>query len=201
MRALKKLLAVLIVLLMLVSPVATIGTSMVAKASYASDPLISRVWQYCIDIDKGLVNQINKLDLSNVNDYNKYVTVMNLVNNSKKESTDLLNLAGCYDFSVDNTYVAHSLRMGMENDFVFQSTLGLAGLVFNGNAVKYLTLQNVDKDRYKKSLKSFMKASSADLELLNTTKEVVSILKNLAKVVDNETARSAIHSIMLSVYA
>ena len=71
MRALKKLLAVLIVLLMLVSPVATIGTSMVAKASYASDPLISRVWQYCIDIDKGLVNQINKLDLSNVNDYNK----------------------------------------------------------------------------------------------------------------------------------
>ena len=201
MRALKKLLAVLIVFLMLVSPVATIGTSMVAKASYASDPLISRVWQYCIDIDKGLVNQINKLDLSNVNDYNKYVTVMNLVNNSKKESTDLLNLAGCYDFSVDNTYVAHSLRMGMENDFVFRSTLGLAGLVFNGNAVKYLTLQNVDKDRYKKSLKSFMKASSADMELLNTTKDVVSILKNLAKVVDNETARSVIHSIMLSVYA
>lgn len=201
MKTVKKLLAVLLVILMFVSPVATIGTSIFAKASYASDPLISRVWQYCIDIDKGLVNQINKLDLSNVNDYNKYVTVMNLVNNSKKESTDLLNLAGCYDFSVDNTYVAHSLRMGMENDFVFRSTLGLAGLVFNGNAVKYLTLQNVDKDRYKKSLKSFMKASSADLELLNTTKEVVSILKNLAKVVDNETARSAIHAIMLSVYA
>ena len=197
----KVVLSLLLAVLTIMSPVSILKSTITAQASYGGDQLVSRVWQYCIDLDRGLVNQINQLDLSNINDYNTYVNIVNLVNNSKKESRDLLNIAGYSGFSVDNTFVAHSLRKGMQEDLVFRASLGLSGLIFNSDAVKYLTGQNVAKDKYKKALKSFMNASKADMELLNTSKQVISILKALSPVIDNETGRAAIHSAMLSIYA
>ena len=197
----KVVLSLLLAVLTIMSPVSILKSTITAQASYGGDQLVSRVWQYCIDLDRGLVNQVNQLDLSNINDYNTYVNIVNLVNNSKKESRDLLNIAGYSGFSVDDTFVAHSLRKGMQEDLVFRASLGLSGLIFNSDAVKYLTGQNVAKDKYKKALKSFMNASKADMELLNTSKQVISILKALSPVIDNETGRAAIHSAMLSIYA
>ena len=197
----KVVLSLLLAVLTIMSPVSILKSTITAQASYGGDQLVSRVWQYCIDLDRGLVNQVNQLDLSNINDYNTYVNIVNLVNNSKKESRDLLNIAGYSGFSVDDTFVAHSLRKGMQEDLVFRASLGLSGLIFNSDAIKYLTGQNVAKDKYKKALKSFMNASKADMELLNTSKQVISILKALSPVIDNETGRAAIHSAMLSIYA
>lgn len=197
----KRMLAVVLTILLVVSPVSVIGTTITSKASNLSDPLVSRVWQYCIDLDKNLVNQVKSLDLTNANEYNTYVNAVNLINRSKKETMDLFKLAGSSDYCADDAYVAHAIRKGLQDDLVFRTSIGLNGLIFNSEAVKYLTGQNVDKDKYKKALKSFMNYSKADLELCNKSKDIVGLLKAVASVVDNENGRAAIRSTIMTIYS
>lgn len=199
-KIMKRVLATALTILLLISPVSIIGTTIVSNASNLSDPLVSRVWQYCIDIDRNLVNQVKSLDLTNANEYNIYVNAVNLMNRSKKESMDLFKLAGSSEHCADDAYVAHSLRKGLQEDLVFRASVGLGGLIFNSEAVKYLTGQEVEKDRYKKALKDFMKYSKADLELCNTSKDIVGLLKAATSVVDNEKGRAVIRSTIMTIY-
>ena len=196
----KKVLSIILSLLTVISLVPLFATGASASLLEQSDPLVKRVAQYCMELDSGVVNQVRSFDLSNVDEYNKYVSLMNLVNKSKKESRDLFTLAGNDNFSTGDGFAAHSLRKGMKDNLVFRSMLGLSGLIFNDELVGWIAGENADVEKYKSALKSFMSEQESRMKLLLTVKTANSYLKALSQTVDTANATELIQEIQLAIY-
>ena len=196
----KKVLSIILSLLTVISLVPLFATGASASLLEQSDPLVKRVAQYCMELDSGVVNQVRSFDLSNVDEYNKYVSLMNLINKSKKESRDLFALAGNDNFSIGDGFAAHSLRKGMKDNLVFRSMLGLSGLIFNDELVGWIAGENADVEKYKSALKSFMSEQESRMKLLLTVKTANSYLKALSQTVDTAKATELIQEIQLAIY-
>ena len=196
----KKVLSIILSLLMVISLVPLFATGASASLLEQSDPLVKRVAQYCMELDRGVVNQVRSFDLSNVDEYNKYVSLMNLINKSKKESRDLFTLAGDDNFSIGDGFAAHRLRKGMKDNLVFRSMLGLSGLIFNDELVGWIAGENADVEKYKSALKSFMSEQESRIKLFLTVKTANSYLKALSQTVDTAKATELIQEIQLAIY-
>ena len=196
----KKVLSIILSLLTVISLVPLFATGASASLLEQSDPLVKRVAQYCMELDSGVVNQVRSFDLSNVDEYNKYVSLMNLINKSKKESRDLFTLAGNDNFSIGDGFAAHGLRKGMKDNLVFRSMLGLSGLIFNDELVGWIAGENADVEKYKSALKSFMSEQESRMKLLLTVKTANSYLKALSQTVDTANATELIQEIQLAIY-
>ena len=196
----KKVLSIILSLLTVISLVPLFATGASASLLEQSDPLVKRVAQYCMELDRGVVNQVRSFDLSNVDEYNKYVSLMNLINNSKKESRDLFALAGDDNFSIGDGFAAHSLRKGMKDNLVLRSTLGLSGLIFNDELVGWIAGENADVEKYKSALKSFMSEQESRIKFFSTVKTAISYLKALSQTVDTVKANELIEEIQLAIY-
>lgn len=196
----KKVLSIILSLLTVISLVPLFATGASASLLEQSDPLVKRVAQYCMELDRGVVNQVRSFDLSNVDEYNKYVSLMNLINKSKKESRDLFALAGDDNFSIGDGFAAHSLRKGMKDNLVLRSTLGLSGLIFNDELVGWIAGENADVEKYKSALKSFMSEQESRIKLFLTVKTANSYLKALSQTVDTAKATELIQEIQLAIY-
>ena len=196
----KKVLSIILSLLTVISLVPLFATGASASLLEQSDPLVKRVAQYCMELDRGVVNQVRSFDLSNVDEYNKYVSLMNLINKSKKESCDLFALAGDDNFSIGDGFAAHSLRKGMKDNLVLRSTLGLSGLIFNDELVGWIAGENADVEKYKSALKSFMSEQESRIKFFSTVKTAISYLKALSQTVDTVKATELIEEIQLAIY-
>lgn len=196
----KKVLSIILSLLTVISLVPLFATGASASLLEQSDPLVKRVAQYCMELDRGVVNQVRSFDLSNVDEYNKYVSLMNLINKSKKESRDLFTLAGDDNFSIGDGFAAHRLRKGMKDNLVFRSMLGLSGLIFNDELVGWIAGENADVEKYKSALKSFMSEQESRIKLFLTVKTANSYLKALSQTVDTAKATELIQEIQLAIY-
>ena len=196
----KKVLSIILSLLTVISLVPLFATGASASLLEQSDPLVKRVAQYCMELDRGVVNQVRSFDLSNVDEYNKYVSLMNLINKSKKESRDLFALAGDDNFSIGDGFAAHSLRKGMKDNLVLRSTLGLSGLIFNDELVGWIAGENADVEKYKSALKSFMSEQESRIKFFSTVKTAISYLKALSQTVDTVKATELIEEIQLAIY-
>ena len=196
----KKVLSIILSLLTVISLVPLFATGASASLLEQSDPLVKRVAQYCMELDRGVVNQVRSFDLSNVDEYNKYVSLMNLINKSKKESRDLFALAGDDNFSIGDGFAAHSLRKGMKDNLVLRSTLGLSGLIFNDELVGWIAGENADVEKYKSALKSFMSEQESRIKFFSTVKTAISYLKALSQTVDTVKATELIQEIQLAIY-
>ena len=196
----KKVLSIILSLLTVISLVPLFATGASASLLEQSDPLVKRVAQYCMELDSGVVNQVRSFDLSNVDEYNKYVSLMNLINKSKKESRDLFTLAGNDNFSIGDGFAAHSLRKGMKDNLVLRSTLGLSGLIFNDELVGWIAGENADVEKYKSALKSFMSEQESRIKFFSTVKTAISYLKALSQTVDTVKATELIEEIQLAIY-
>ena len=196
----KKVLSIILSLLTVISLVPLFATGASASLLEQSDPLVKRVAQYCMELDRGVVNQVRSFDLSNVDEYNKYVSLMNLINKSKKESRDLFALAGDDNFSIGDGFAAHSLRKGMKDNLVLRSTLGLSGLIFNDELVGWIAGENADVEKYKSALKSFMSEQESRIKFFSTVKTAISYLKALSQTVDTAKATELIQEIQLAIY-
>ena len=202
-KAINRLLSIVLCVCVLMSFTQIAGANINTSAavlSYTDDPLVYRVSQYCFEINEGLVRYIKSLDLSNPNDYNIYVSLMNQIESPNKPLRDLFYLAGSRESNADKGFISNSLRIGMSEDLVLRTALGLEGLLFNGELIDRVIGMNVGVEKYKDALKSFMQTAKADLETLSMIKDATSILKNLSKIVDNPTGREIIHNVMLSIY-
>ena len=196
-RMLKKAVSVLLCLATLITaaPFSDLFESAQAATADYNDPLIARVAEYCSPITSdALISKLNSgvWDLNNVDDYNEYVSMYNELQESNKERGDLLWLTN------NEVFTAWQFKEHISQTHI-RAALGLSALVFNGEAIGYITGEWAEKEKYKAALEKYMEANCD--EVLETTfiDETVNILQDLSEEVSDPLRKAHIKELKKNV--